>query len=247
MDDLFSDSPNSDVDNELFGDDDKADDASSSLLETDESKEEDAKAEEPEVEAEGEAEEASEAEDKNVPFHEHPRWKEREEDWQRKLEEATTKAREEALQNNSKQAPEGFDTLYGEHSTKVTEAHSRLINEIVSKQLGEAEQKRVQQEVEQKQYIEKLKTDYAERVDAIAKEHSIDKNKYKAWFLENEVYKQNGDYDLERGALIFKAMQPDKKRVGDIAGKMQSEGTPKTSSGVYTPTNRPAKSWGNLN
>lgn len=211
------------------------------------------------------AEEDKDTEEANVPFHEHPRFKElvEEKNTYKQQFESLQSQIEELKQSKSEPAqpnvPKEFSELYGTDAAEHWEAYKRLnqqtLDNVVTRDdLSEAikeQMQRIEEEKQQEQQlVEQYQQEYEKRIDSVAKEHGIDKGKFRKWFVENPITKfdannpEDWDYDIEKGAALFAQINPPKDR-GDVS--TQTSNAP-TESGKYkTLQDLARQSWTNLN
>jgi hypothetical protein len=216
------------------------------------------------------AEEDKQPEEENVPFHEHPRFKELVEEkntYKQELEAMraeieslkTTPPKGEVVEEQPQSnVPKEFLELYGTDATEHWEAYKRLnqqtLGNIVTRdqlsQVLREEMKNIEKEKkEQDELVAKYQTEYEGRISASATKHGIDAGKFRKWFVENPITKINPenpadyDYDIERGADLYAQIHPPADRG---AAATQTDNAPTPSGNIHSLKDLANRSWSSL-
>lgn len=191
--------------------------------------------------------------DKELPFHEHPRWKAREEELENLRHEVIElKTLKEDKKENTT-IPEWFKELFGENEKaweKYSERESVREQEIEQKIISRQEETRVQSENEIK-YWNKWVDDEIGRLEGEGKH--FDKNKLIKTMLDYRPSDEKGNFDFNAGYKIYEALEmkeanPAKsearKQLADTATK-SSRSEPQKKD-YMTSNELRHKSWGAL-
>jgi hypothetical protein len=190
--------------------------------------------------------------DNNVPFHKHPRWKEREEEWSKKLDEQNAtfqkKLDELAKSNQPIEVPDQFKNLYGVDDAKVFSQYQSLVDMQVKSAIAEYDTQKKQEAENQKAEIARYQQQYNEKIDELSKTEKFNKGAFRKWFSDNPVVNIKGDYDFERGLKLYKLetpVKPDKKElIGEMDTNKANKGIGKPK--VYTPNTAKGLRWDNI-
>lgn len=193
-----------------------------------------------EVEDEGTtpAEEVKKTEEENVPFHEHPRFKELVEEkntYKSTVDELSSKIAEMeekfgsmSSSTNSTNLPPEFVELFGsqdastyEKFKKLTGGNSSLTKEDIISIMEEREKQRKieaeQFETAKQEALEEIET----KVSEVSKKYGFNKGKFRDWFAKDpkiKVLQHDGaqildwEYDWETAAIAYAAQHPSKSR-----------------------------------
>lgn len=192
----------------------------------------------------------------NVPFHQHPRWKEREEDWKRrekewearhnalaqrfdsemeKVRNASQKQREE----HTEEIPNWFGgdadqwKAYKAHEeTRIAQAEQRAIEKIRG------------QEAEEKRKVQEANEHFETSIKALEDESgmTVDKNKLLKITLDNQLVDPQGRWNYRAAFQIYRATEapkaptpsPEKKKLADATLSENRGGTDRNERGFKT-------------
>jgi len=203
-------------------------------------------------------EEGEHTPEKQVPFHEHPRWKEREkelEELRAFREEASSKLAEiDSRQNedNEVQIPRWFSTLYGENSEawEAYQEHSQEEREQLKRETIESmRQEQVQAVQEEQKWVDWVEDGVA-RLQAEGK--TFDKNELLKAVIDYGFTDETGNYDFGKAYNFLEATKGNrqnpqteaKKRVADISSSGRSGESSKKD--FMTQKDLRHKSWSSL-
>lgn len=217
---------------------------------------------EPEKEEPQEGE--STPEEKDVPFHKHPRWIERETELKTLREQEEAHAREIAelrtevshkLESNDTSIPEWFRELYGDSASAWKKYEHRE-----KERETEIEQRLIQrQELAEKQKVEEA-TRWNKWVDGELEQlqsegHKFDRNKLIKTMLDFRPTDDSNNFDFRKGLAIYQALE-EKEKTKDVeksnARKELADTTTKVSRGdppqkdYLTAKDLRHRSWGSL-
>lgn len=215
----------------------------------------------PEVE---EPNQGKNTDDKQVPFHEHPRWKEREEELKRlrafeqtaseKLAEFDKiKSAFDSKSGEKSSIPDWFKHLYGENEVawQAYSEHSKLEREEMKKELIAEQEARREESQKEEQRWNKWVEDGLEGLKTLGLE--FDRNALLKTMLDNpEKVTREGNFDFNLGYKLYRELNPDttqansqaRKKIADTATK--SSPAEKGSKDFMTSNELRNKSWNQL-
>lgn len=225
---------------ENSGQEEKENSADSPSEETEE--EEGSPHQEPESEVEGEPSDADE--DKNIPFHKHPRWKQRQkeiEELRRENEELKAKKQPEATPQSQAQEdipdPE-FVRLFGDNP-EAYKLYSRL-REKERHQFKEDVLNEIRQErTKEQEAIKQQETWINTQLDTLHEEgYDFDDNKLLKVIDEYQPTDRHGNFDFRKGMEIYELKYPKREKINPapkkkVAAKAAGQDTESDTSAPY--------------
>lgn len=197
----------------------------------------------------------------NVPFHKHPRWQEREKEWNEKLEGIQSQHAQEMeeLKNFIQQShaqspgaeikvPDKFATLFGENP-ELFQNFNQLVAEQAMAIISKREQERLVEEEKQRQHVQELAKRYDTEIDQLKTQHDFDVNEFKHYMIENQICNAQGDYNFQVGIKAFMAEKEPTKKPSrrELAGNLSpSATTVKTAPKIWTPETAKGLDWNRL-
>lgn len=216
---------------------------------------------EPEEDEPVEGQDAPPAEEAaTVPFHEHPRWKAREEELQSLREQAEENARiiaelAAAKPSSETEVPEWFQELYGDNPiayAKYSEVEQARKEEI-KREIIESQEKERIQAIEEEQRWAKFVQDGFASLEGEGK--TFDRNELGKFMLENPITDIEGNFDFARSLSLFERINPPatsdpahsnaRKQLADQTTRSRASGD-KPARDYMTPADLRNKSWGSL-
>lgn len=215
---------------------------------------------EPEEGDDAEAEaDADNTPSKEVPFHEHPRWKQREAELNELREQREEDARiiaelQERTQSKETDTsiPDWFIELYGENATawaKYQEHDARQRQEIKNEIIRDQEEQRTRQTQEADKW-QKWVDEEIGKLEADGKK--FDKNKLIKTMLEFRPTDENNNFDFQAGYRIYEALESKgtqsneaRKELADTVNKPSKASDP-VKKDYMTPSDLRGKSWNAL-
>lgn len=220
-------------------------------------------------------EEGDNTPEKELPFHKHPRWIEREEELKvlREFKEsATTKLSkideiESRLPGEKTEVPDWFKELYGDNEVayqKYNEHHQKEVEEIEQSLIERQEKQRLQAQNETTKWNEwvdgeigKLSTstglDFSSKKDEEGKESNPLRNKLIKTMLDYSPTDSNNNLDFQKGYKIYQVLETKVDNTEKSqARKILADTTLHTSKGekekkdYMTPADLRNKSWANI-
>lgn len=203
-------------------------------------------------------------EEKPVPFHEHPRWIERENELKalREREELTLREIEELkafkeeavhkLQPQNTTIPDWFRELYGDNAVAWSkyQEHDQTQRQQIKQEILE-EQWRAQQQAQQEStYWTNWVDKEISRLEGEGK--AFDRHKLIKTMLEYRPTDENNNFDFKKGYEIYAALEGKTDPGHSQARKQFADTTTKTTPGekkpqdYQTPATMRNKSWNNL-
>jgi len=211
--------------------------------------------------AEPSQEGANTPDEEDVPFHKHPRWKEREDEWNSKLEGIQSQHAKEMedlknfIQTSRAQSPgaeikvpDKFTHLFGENP-ELYHSFNDLVAEQATAIITKREQERIAEEEKQRQYVQELAKRYDAEIDQLKTQHDFDVNEFKQYMIENQICNANGDYNFQVGIKAFMAEKEPVKKPSrrELAGSLSpSATTVKSSPNIWTPETAKRLDWNRL-
>lgn len=203
--------------------------------------------------------------EKELPFHEHPRWKQREEELNnlRATVEDNAKVIAELNDFKSKSSnksesaiPGWFVELYGENQVaweKYSE-HDKGVREEIKREVLQAQAEERQRSEQELKHWDKWVSDEISKLanDPEIKFDTTKRNDLIKVMLEYRPTDENNNFDFKAGHKIWQALQvkevsPEKsqarKRLGDITTKSSSS---ETTKDLLTSNDLRGKSWNQL-
>lgn len=200
--------------------------------------------------------------EKEVPFHEHPRWKQREEELKtlREAEEAHAREieelkafREESKTSKTTAIPDWFKELYGDNEVawaKYSE-HDRVQRDDIKREVLQEQELLRQRQTDEANRWNKWVDDQITKLQADGKQ--FDRNKLIKTMLEYRPTDDNNNFDFEKGYRIYEALEQkeadpqksqERKQLADIV-TATTKGD-KKSKDFLTAHDLRNKSWNNL-
>lgn len=197
--------------------------------------------------------------DENVPFHQHPRWKARETEWNQKLE-AMKHEYEEQMNNLKKTVdevvkpaqtsiPQWFRDMYGDDVpawTKYSEASKNERAQIKSEILNELKAEQSKQTEEAKKWDNWVEKQISSLEDEGKK---FDRNKLVKLMSDYRPVDEQGNYDFHKGYELYEKFESLEKKPNntvrkDIASNSVSDNKGEASPKEYrTPGELRRTSW----
>ena len=173
--------------------------------------------------------------DEDVPFHQHPRWKEREKDWNNRLKEQEQKFQDKIddIQKTSvpeeTTVPEWFSKLYGDDIDVYTgyqKAHQQEKEELKT-ELREEMNKTSKSEKEE---VKKVEDWIDSEITSIGEDNEIDlekkdgknslRNEFVAFMQDHKIFNEDGNLDFRSGWEFFQKGKDTTKKGKDDARKI---------------------------
>jgi cell division protein FtsB len=200
-----------------------------------------------------------------LPFHAHPRWKQREAELQELRQSNEETARELAelrasqeetsqrLKPQDSNIPDWFTELYGENDVawrKYSEHEQKRTEEIEARVFQRQEESRQKQAQETQRWDNWVETQITKLQDTGA---TFDRNKFVSTMLEYRPTDENNNLDFNAGFKIYQALEgkPDtakseaRKQLADTTTKTSTRGEPQKKD-YKTSQDLRNKSWENL-
>ena len=167
--------------------------------------------------------------EKDIPFHQHPRWKEREEEWQKRYNEQDQRFQDmlsKIIQNKEQEQPKtveipawfvGGEEEWKDYTKRQDEIEARA-EERAFKRI-QAEKEKEQQAKMQEETLVKEATQYLEKsVEEIKNDsrlnptgEEIDVNKLVKYALDNYILDEQGKWDYKKAYKYMKLEEPHEK------------------------------------
>lgn len=198
--------------------------------------------------------------EENVPFHEHPRWKAREEELNTLREQAEENARVIAELSASREpvdtkVPDWFQELYGDNPVayaKYSEVETARKEEIKREILESQEQERRQAAEEEQKWLNFVQDGFS-GLEAEGK--TFDRNELGKFMLDNPITDVAGNLDFKKSLALFERLNPvetvdpakslARKQIADTVTRSRPSGD-KPTKDYMTPADLRNKSWGAL-
>lgn len=172
-----------------------------------------------------------------VPFNEHPRFKELIEEkntYKQQIESLRTEMeqfkqqlqpQDKTLQNSN--VPQEFVDLFGSSDPKAYElfrkvAGGGLTEDTLKEKFESYISEKEREKQEQEKLVQQYQEEYESKASTLAEQHGFSKAQFRKWFADNPIYvatktDEQGnptdfDFDWERGAKIFASENPAKSR-----------------------------------
>jgi hypothetical protein len=174
---------------------------------------------------------------KEVPFGEHPRFKELIEEknsykqqideMRAELEQFKLQVKPPEQQQQNSNVPEEFVELFGTSDPKAYELFKKvagggLDENTLAQKVNQMLEQKEKEQVEQEKLVKQYQEEYDTKVSSLADKHGFSKAQFRKWFAENPSYipskfDESGnpvdfDFDWERGAKLFALENPPKSR-----------------------------------
>lgn len=182
--------------------------------------------------------------EKDLPFHEHPRWKQREKDWEDRFHtlESTYATKLQEFEQKFKPAsdvkiPEWFSTLYGENQEawqKYSKYDAELRAQIKSETLAELKKEGDKQTQAQKRWEDYTKKSISELKDS---GEEFDENELtKFMFDYNEKYgnvpvEANGNWSFKKSLELMRQLKGEEKPKSTVKKELAATTTTRSSEG----------------
>jgi len=197
--------------------------------------------------------------DESVPFHKHPRWKEREDDWNKRLEEQERKFHKEIdevkdetkkISTPEKTVPNWFSQLYGDDQDVYREyqqAHQQERDELkedIRKEMNENKKKEIED-------VEKAEDWIDSEIETIGADNNIDlskqggkndlRNEFVSFMQDKKIFNEQGNLDFKTGWQFFNQEKDGAKKEKDDARKKIADNTGSDNRGE--PSSGDIPSW----
>lgn len=164
--------------------------------------------------------------EKDIPFHEHPRWKEREESWQKRFNEMEQRHQDmlsKLLQNKTEEKPEKVEIpvwfVGGEEEwndyKKSQEAIEARAEERAFKRIQAEKEKEMQAKAQEEKMIQEATEYFQKSLDEIKNDSKlnptgdeIDANKLVNYTMENNLIDDKGRWDYKKAYRFMKLEEP---------------------------------------
>lgn len=211
----------------------------------------------PEKEPEtGEPAQGDSTEEKPLPFHEHPRWKERETELKELREQRDADARaiaelKDRIKPSDVEIPEKFVKLYGDNpdAYKAYREFENERKELIKQELQQELEQKAQKEQEQAAHWTKWVDEQI--ADLKAEGKTFDENELKKTMVDFKPTDGNGNLDFKAGFRIYEALHKDdgaRSRARKELADTTTRATPgeKKVKDYMTPNDLRHRSWGSL-
>jgi len=164
-------------------------------------------------------------EEKNIPFHKHPRWKQREDAHKKDMEQLKSEIDDlkQSKQPPVKTAPQEFTELFGDNLPDGTYEKFEAVIDKVIKEDRQKVSKLNNRENEKRSEESRL---YEDNLNAVATENKVNKNAFRKFFVSNPILTADGkSYDFEKGVKFFKLSNPSNNTKKELLSKVSKSKT----------------------
>lgn len=184
--------------------------------------------------------------EKDVPFHEHPRWKEREESWQKRFNEMEQRHQEmlaKLLQNKTEEQPKkveipvwfvGGEEEWNDYKQSQEAIEARAV-ERAYKKIQEEREKEMQAKAQEEKMIKEANEYFQKNVEELKKDpqlnptgEDLDANKLLKYTMDNYFLDEKGRWDYKKAYKYMKLEE----------GSVKNNANRKTVAGATTSDNK---------